>query len=263
MKILVCIKQVPDRDARLVLNSGHTDIDETDLNWEVNESDRYAIETALRIKESLGEGEVVVCTLGKERARKALSTALAMGCDRGIHLSDPDFRGGGPMTVARALAAVAKTEEAPLVLCGTRADDEGYGQTPILMAGLLDRPSIFLTMGLEVDGDKLKVLRELEAGLQEASIIPMPAVLAIQSGIHEVRYTSLKGIMAAKRKKVDQPSPAELGLTGTEIGGGAGRLEVLDLSLPEAGGNCDIIEGDAATAAQILVEKLRREAKVL
>ncbi len=263
MKILVCIKQVPDRDARLVLDAAKKGIDETDLSWEVNESDRYAIETGLRIKESLGEGEVVACTLGKERARKALSTALAMGCDRGIHLSDPDLRGGGPLSVARALAAVAETGEFPLVLCGTRADDEGYGQTPILMAGLLDRPAVFLAMGLELDGDRLKVLRELEAGRQELSTVPLPAVVAIQSGIHEVRYTSLKGIMAAKRKPVDQPTPTELGLTGSVIGGAGGRLEVLDLALPEAGGQCEFIEGDAPAAAKLLVEKLRRDAKVL
>ena len=263
MKILVCIKQVPDRDARIVLNEAKKGIDETDLSWEINESDRYAVETALRIKEAQGGGEVVVCTLGKDRARKALSTALAMGCDRGIHLSDPDLRGGGPMTVTRALAAVTRAEDAALVLCGTRADDEGYGQTPMLLAGLLDRPAVFLTMGVEVEGDKLKVLRELEAGRVEESLVPLPAVLAIQSGIHEVRYTSLKGIMAAKRKKVDQPTPTELGLTSDEIGAGGGRLEVISMAPPEASGQCEFIEGDAPAAAKALVEKLRKEAKVL
>jgi len=263
MKILVCIKQVPDRDARLVLNDAQKGIDETDIQWEVNESDRYAVETALRVKEALGEGEVVVCTLGKERARKALSTALAMGCDRGIHLSDPDFHGGDAMTVARTLAAVAKQEECPLVLCGARADDEGFGQTPILMAGLLGWPAVFLTMGLEVEGETLKLVRELEAGKVEESTVQLPAVVAIQSGIHEVRYTSLKGIMAAKRKKVSQPTPSELGLTGSEIGGGGGRLEILDMALPEASGLCQFIEGDASAAAKALVEALRKDAKVL
>lgn len=265
MKILVCIKQVPDRDARLVLDESGRGIVQTDLQWDVNESDRYAVETALRLKEGSGEGEVVACTLGPERAKKALSTALAMGADRGIHLSDPDYRGGDPLTVARALAAVARLEDAPLVLCGTRADDEGYGQTPILMAGLLDRPAVFLTMGVEAQGEKLKVTRELEAGKQEESEIPLPAVLAIQSGIHEVRYTSLKGIMAAKRKKVDQPTPTELGLSGEDLGGGGGgRLEVLSMAYPEPSGKCEFIEApDAAAAAAALVEKLRREAKVL
>ncbi len=263
MKILVCIKQVPDRDARLVLADSKKAIEETDLTWDVNESDRYAIETALRLKEAAGDGEVVVCTLGKERARKALSTALAMGCDRGIHLSDPDYRGGDPVTVARALVATAKKEEPQLVLCGTRSDDEGYGQTAGLVAGMLEWPFVFLTMGVSVEGDALKILRELEAGRQEESTVPLPAVLAIQSGIYDVRYTSLKGIMAAKRKKVDQPTPTELGLTSSQIGIGGGRLEILDMAPPAAGGQCEFIEGEPEAAAKALVEKLRKEAKVI
>ncbi len=264
MKILVCIKQVPDKDARLVLDDAGRGIVQADLNWEVNESDRYAVETGLRLKQTLGQGEVVVCTLGPDRARKALNTALAMGADRGIHLSDPDYRGGDPMTVARVLAAVARSEQAELVLCGTRSDDEGYGQTPILLAGLLDRPAVFLTMGVEVQDGSLKVIRELEAGRQEESIVPLPAVLAIQSGIYEVRYTSLKGIMAAKRKKVTQPTPTELGLSSDQIGGTGQRIEVLSMAPPEAGGHCEFIEADKPdVAARELVEKLRREAKVI
>lgn len=263
MKILVAIKQVPDKNARLQLDESGTRIVETDLSWETNESDRYAVETALRLKEAAGEGEVVVVTLGPERARKAISSALAMGADRGIHLVDPDFQGGDPLCVARALAAVARAEEAPLVLCGTRADDDGYAETPILLAGLLDRPAVFLTMGVEqVDGG-LRVIRELEASRQEISEIPLPAVLGIQSGIHEVRFTSLKGIMAAKKKPVGQPTPTELGLSADQIGKAGRRLEVLSLAPPEKKGQCEFIEGKPEEIAATLVDKLRREAKVL
>jgi len=263
MKILVAIKQVPDPDARLVLDESRTGIVETDLQWEVNESDRYALETALRIKEGQGSGEVVVCSVGPERARKAITSGLAMGCDRGIHLVAPEYQGGDPLAIARALVAVAKKEEADLVLTGTRSDDFGWAETPLLVAGLLDWPAVFLTIGVELQDGTLKVTRELEGGRKEVSEIPRPAVLAIQSGIYPVRYTSLKGIMAAKRKPVDQPTPAELGLSGDVIGQPGSRLKILEMAPPEKKGQCEFIEGDPAEAAKKLIEKLRLEAKVL
>ncbi len=264
MKLLVFIKQVPDRNARLALDQSRRGIVETDLTWEVNESDRYALETALRLKEASGGGEVAVCTVGPERARKAISSALAMGCDRGIHLVHPDFQYSDPLTTARALAAVAKQEESELILAGTRSDDAGYGQTAMLVAGLLDRPAVFLTMGVELlDGGRLRVVRELERSRQEVLEIPTPALLGVQSGIHDVRYTSLKGIMAAKKKPVATPTPGELGLSLEEIGRPGSRIEVLEMSVPQKSSSCEIIEGDAKTAAKTLVEKLRKDAKVL
>lgn len=263
MKILVAIKQVPDKNARLVLDTARTGIVENDLTWEINESDRFAIETGLRLKEAQGDGEVVVCTIGPERARKAISSALAMGADRGIHAMDPDFHNGDPLTIARTLAAVVQAEQPQLVLCGTRADDSGYGQTPLLLAGLLGWPGLFLAVGLEASDGKIKVVRELEAGRQEVSEIPLPAVLAVQSGIYEVRYTSLKGIMAAKKKPVNAPTPTELGLSLEQIGKHGSRLQVLELAPPVKKSQCTFIEGPANQAARDLVDKLRKEAKVL
>lgn len=257
MNILVAIKQVPDRDARLVLDPSRTGVVETDLNWEINESDRYALETGLRIKEALGAGEVVAATIGPERTKKALSSALAMGADRAILLNEPEFVGGDPIAVARTLAALVRAGSYDLVLCGTRADDSGFGETPILLAGLLDWPAVFLTMGVEVRGRTLHVVRELEAARQEVSELPLPAVLAVQSGIHEVRYTSLKGIMAAKKKPVDQPTANELGLDMERTGKAGSRLQVLDLAPPQKKSSCQMIEGSAAEMARALVEKLR------
>ena len=263
MKILVAIKQVPERDSRLTLDSAGRGIVETDLNWEINEADRYALETALRLKEAQGEGEVAAATVGPDRARKALAAALAMGADRGVHLNAPEFQGGDPIAVAHTLAALVRRDGYDLVLGGARSDDSGYGQTPALLAGLLDWPCVFLTMGVEPLDGKLRVVRELEAGRQEVSEIPLPAVLAIQSGIHEVRYTSLKGIMAAKKKPVDQPTPDELQLDMSHMGRTGSRLKVLSLAPPEKKGHCEMIEGKPAEAAQVLVEKLRKDAKVL
>ncbi len=262
MKILVCIKQVPDKDAKLVLDASGSGIVETQVSWEVNEPDRFALETGLRLREARGDGEVIACTIGPERARKALQSALAMGCDRAIHLVDPDFQNGDPMANARALAAVAGKEEAELVLCGSRSDDAGYGQTPMLLAGLLERPAAFLTIGVSLEGETLEVVRELEATRQETFNLELPAVLSIQSGISDVRYTSLKGIMAAKKKPVVQPSPAELGLSVENLGSKGSRLTVLGMAPPTKSSQCEFIEGDPATAAKDLFEKLRRDAKV-
>ncbi len=262
MKILVAIKQVPDRDARLVLDPSRTGVVETDLNWEINESDRYALETGLRLKEAAGDGEVVAVTIGPDRARKAIGSALAMGADRGIHLNAPAFQNGDPLAVARTLAGVFRTGGFDLALCGTRSDDSGYGETPILLAGLLELPCVFLTMGVAVENGALRVVRELEAARQEISEVPLPAVLAIQSGIYEVRYTSLKGIMAAKKKPVDQPTPAELGISDEKIGRIGSRLEVLELAPPVKKSRCELIEGSPAVMAKNLVGRLRAEGKL-
>lgn len=248
----------------MVLDQARTGILEHDLSWEINESDRYALETGLRLKEAAGGvGEVVAATVGPDRARKAIGSALAMGADRGVHLLDQEFLGGGPLSIAHALAALVRAEGFDLVLGGSRSDDAGYGETMILVAGLLDWPSVFLTMGVELQDGKLRVVRELEASRQEVSEVPLPAVLAIQSGIHEVRYTSLKGIMAAKKKPVTQPTPNELALSAAQIGKTGSRLQVLELAPPEKKGHCQLIEGSPAEMAKALVEKLQKEAKVL
>jgi electron transfer flavoprotein beta subunit len=264
MKILVAIKQVPDRDARLVLDTSRTGVVETDLNWEINESDRYALEAALRMKEARADGsEVVAVTIGPDRARKAIGSALAMGADRGVHLNGPEFQGGDPLCVARTLAALFRQGGFDLALCGTRADDSGYGETPILLAGLLGLPCVFLAIGIETLADgKLRVTRELEAGKQEIADIPLPTVLAVQSGIHEVRYTSLKGIMAAKKKTVEQPTAVELGLSDETIGRSGCRLQVLELAPPVKKSRCEYIEGAAAAMAATLVGKLRADGKL-
>jgi electron transfer flavoprotein beta subunit len=161
------------------------------------------------------------------------------------------------------LAEVVRKEQPRLVLCGTRSDDAGYGETPILLGGLLGWPAVFLTMGIELTDGRVHVVRELEAARQELSTIALPAVLAVQSGIHEVRYTSLKGIMAAKKKPVDQLTPTELGLSREKIGRFGSRLQVLDLAPPVKKSKCEYIEGKPGEAAAALVDKLRRDAKVL
>src|SRR5579864_4077137 len=270
MKIAVCIKQVPNSEARLRLSRDGRWLDEEDLAFIVNESDEYALEEGLRLAERTG-GEVVVFSLGPERVREALRKALALGAARAVHLADPAFAGGDALATGRALAAALAREAFDLVLTGSQSDDAGFGATGSVIAGHLGWPHVWLVMGVELepaaDGGRppasAKVTREMESGVNEVSRVALPAVLAIQAGINHPRYASLKGIMQAKKKEIAVLSPADLGLDPAELGAAGSRLEVLSVAFPSAGEGAQILEGDPKTAAAALVQKLRQEARVL
>ena len=270
MKIAVCIKQVPNSEARLRLSRDGRWLDEEDLPFIVNESDEYALEEGLRLAERTG-GEVVAFSLGPERVREALRKALALGAVRAVHLADPAFAGGDALATGRALAAALAREAFDLVLTGSQSDDAGFGATGSIIAGHLGWPHVWLVMGVELepaaDGGRrpasAKVTREMESGVNEVSRVALPAVLAIQAGINHPRYASLKGIMQAKKKEIAVLAPADLGLDPAELGAAGSRLEVLSVAFPAAGEGAQILEGDAKTAAVALVQKLRQEARVL
>lgn len=264
MRIAVCIKQVPDSEARLRIAADGKWIDEEDVQFVINESDEYAVEEALLLTEKFG-GEVVVLSLGPDRVREALRKALALGAARAVHLADDAFVGGDSQATGRALAAAVSREDFDLVLTGSQSDDAGYGSTGSILAGELGWPHAWLVMGVEVeDGEKTaKVTREMEAGMNEIFRLQLPAVLEVQAGLNKPRYASLKGIMQAKRKEIAPVSAADLGLTPEQVGAAGSRLEILSVALPETGKAAEMIEGEPAEAARILVEKLQKEARVL
>ncbi len=263
MRIAVCIKQVPDAEVRLKIAEDGKWIDEDEMKFVINESDQYALEEALTATEKFG-GEVVVFSLGPDRVQDALRKALALGAARAVHLHDPAFLGGDAQATARALAAAIGREEFDLVLTGAQSDDQGYGSTGSVLAGLLGWPHAWLVMGLEIEeGGAAKVTREMESGLNEVFRLRLPAVIEVQAGLNHPRYASLKGIMQAKRKPVDRPTPADLGLSPEVLGAAGSRLEILDVAFPDRGAGAQIIEGDPATAARTLIDKLRNEARVL
>jgi electron transfer flavoprotein beta subunit len=181
------------------------------------------------------------------------------------HLNDPSFDGGDSLATGKALAAAIGKEEFDLVLTGSQSDDDGFGSTGSIVAGHLAWPHAWLVMGVEMDegGEGAKVTREMEGGMNEISHIRMPAVLQIQAGLNKPRYASLKGIMQAKRKEIAPVGPADLGLSVDEVGARGSGLEILSVALPETGEAAQIIEGEPAEAARILVEKLQKEARVL
>jgi electron transfer flavoprotein beta subunit len=264
MKIAVCLKQVPDTEARLRVREDGLGIDEEDMPFVINESDGYALEEALTIAEKTS-GEVVVFSLGSERVREALRKALALGAARAVHLDDPAFAGGDAIATGKALATAIAGEEFDLVLTGSQSDDAGYGSTGSVVAGHLGWPHAWLVMGVEIeDGASFaRVTREMESGVNELVRLALPAVIEVQAGINQPRYASLKGIMQAKKKEMASRSAADLGLAEAEVGAAAARLETLAVFFPETGDAAEIFEGDASESARLLVEKLKKEARVL
>ena len=265
MKIVTCVKPVPDPASRLVINETKTWIKDQDLTFVASEADNYGIEEALRLKEKHG-GEVVVLSMGGEEAARVLRSGLAMGADRAIHLLDPKFKGADEFSAAAALAkAIEKDGGADLLLAGVQSDDLGTGMTGTMMAEFLGWSHATVVVGVEANADSksLRVRRELEGGINETVELSMPAVLTIQFGINQPRYASLKGIMAAKKKEFKVCSAADLGLSDDTAGKAGAMYEVKEIFIPDRKSKVEIIGGTPEEATAVLVEKLRKEAKVL
>ena len=256
MKIAVCVKQVPAKDAPLAISPTGDWIRESDIGFETNEPDSFALEEALRLKEK-HSGEVVAISMGPERVKQTIKEALAKGADRGIHIADAEFYKLDPLASARSLAAAMEKENFDLILTGLQSDDQGFGQTGVLLAELLSRPHATIIMSIEVEGSHMKLKRELEAGWFQHVELPLPAVLTIQSGINKPRYATLKGIMAAKKKEIATIDRASLGVNS------APTQHVERIYVPQKTKKTEFITGTPKEAAAKLLEKLKHEARVL
>ncbi len=256
MNILVCLKQVPKKDARLALNEAGTWIRE-DVPYEVNEPDAYALEEALRQKEKHG-GQVTVLTAGPPRAQQVLREALAKGADRAIHLQDDAFAAAGPLRTARAIAAAITDERFDMVFTGLQSDDFGSAQVGVLLAELLGWPSATIIIGIEKTESGVRVKRELEAGQFQLLDMPMPCVLTIQSGINKLRYATLMGIKQAKNKPVRQVTLLEV-----ESSAGEPLQQIARLYVPMKQKQTEIVTGTPAEIARKLAELLRDRVRVI
>ena len=256
MNILVCMKQVPQKDAPLKLNEAGTWIRE-DVSYEVNEPDAYALEEALRQKEKHG-GEVVVITAGPARAQQVLREALAKGADRAIQLEDSAFVGLDAFNTARAFALAIKDEQFDLIFTGLQSDDYGFAQTGVILAQLLGWPHATIIMQIEKTDAGIKVKHELEAGFFQFVDIPLPAVLTIQSGINKLRYATLIGIKQAKNKPMRKVTMADV---QSNIGTNMQKIE--RIYIPQKTKKTEYLEGSAGEIAKKLVDKLRNEIRVL
>jgi electron transfer flavoprotein beta subunit len=253
MKIAVCIKQVPTREWQPRLTDDRTWIREQDASFEMNEPDAYALEEALRLREKHG-GEVVVCSAGPPRVQQVIREALARGADRALHVEDASLGAADAFVTADALAAAMTDEKFDLVLTGLQSDDQGHAQVGVVLAERLDIPHATIIMEVEIGGGSVRVKRELEGGWFQWIALPLPALLTIQSGINQLRYATLKGIMAAKKKEIRKVAlPA--GLQATQ--------QIVALSLPARLKQTQMIPGASSEAAKELVRRLREDARVL
>ena len=253
MNSIVCIKQVVTRDWPVRVADDGVWIREQDASFEMNEPDAYALEAALRLKEQHG-GEVAVCSVGPARATQVIREALARGADRAIHVLDDAGAKAEGHAVATAIASAIKDEPVDLVLTGLQSDDQGFAQTGVVLAALLGLPHATIIMDVEVATGSVRVKRELEGGWFQWVSLPTPALLTIQSGINQLRYATLKGIMAAKKKEVrtvpwtESPEP---------------RQRIIALYPPEKGKQTRYVDGPATEAAKELIRLLRDEARAL
>jgi electron transfer flavoprotein beta subunit len=261
VKIAVCIKQVPTREWQPRLRDDKTWIREQEASFELNEPDAYALEEALRLREKQG-GEVVVCAAGPARLQQVVREALARGADRALHVEDDALAAADAAVTSAALAAAMTEEKFDLVLAGLQSDDQGHAQVGVMLAERLGMPHSTIIMEVQVhdpaagsgQGARLRVKRELEGGWFQWIEMPLPALLTIQSGINQLRYATLKGIMAAKKKEIRKVAmPAGL----------AAAQEIVALSLPARSKQTHMIAGVPAEAAKELVRRLREEARAL
>jgi electron transfer flavoprotein beta subunit len=253
MKIAVCIKQVVTREWQVRINDSKTWVRDQDASWELNEPDAYALEESLRLREKHG-GEVLVVSAGPARVTQVLREALARGADRAVHVQGDHLATADAFTAADALAAAIKDESVDLVLTGLQSDDQGFAQVGVVLAERLGMAHSTIIMDVQIDGGTLKVKRELEGGWFQWVSMPLPAVLTIQSGINQLRYATLKGIMAAKKKEI-----RAVGAPATP----AARQKIVSIYVPEKSKKIRMISGSSADAAAALVKLLRDEARVL
>jgi electron transfer flavoprotein beta subunit len=275
MKIAVCIKQVPTREWQPRLNDAKTWIREQDVSYEMNEPDAYALEEALRLREKQ-TGEVVVCSAGPARVQQVIREALARGADRAIHVEGESLAAADASVIAEALASAMGEERFDLVLTGLQSDDQGHAQMGVMLAERLGIPHSTIIMEVEVQPSgagqgaegaaapvagsertrptSIRVKRELEGGWFQWIAMPLPALLTIQSGINQLRYATLKGIMAAKKKEIRKVSPPP-GLQPTQ--------QIVSMALPTRSKQTHMISGTPPTVAAELVRRLREEARAL
>ncbi len=252
MKIAVCIKQVVSREWQVRVSDDRTWVRDQDAAWELNEPDAYALEEALRLKEAHG-GEVIVVSAGPARVTQVIREALARGADRAIHVEGDHLATADAFAVADALETALRPEACDLILTGLQSDDQGFAQVGVILAERLGLAHSTIIMEVKVDGGTLRVKRELEGGWFQWITMPLPAVLTIQSGINQLRYATLKGIMAAKKKTI---------ATVAAPAAAAARQRILSIYVPEKTKATRLIAGTPAEAAAELVRVLREDARV-
>ena len=264
MNIIVCLKQVPDTEAQIRVAPDGKAIVTQDIKWVMNPYDEYGVEEALRLREKFG-GEVTVVGLGPKRVTESIRTALAMGADKGVLISDDALEGSDGLATAKALAAAIKDLEYDLIFAGQRGVDDDMGVVGAALAEGLGIPNLSVIVKVEVaeDGKSVTVQRPIEGQVLiiESSL---PAVITTQKGLNEPRYASLPGIMKAKKKPLEEKTLADLGLDPAEFGEGGRKVKIIQLTPPPERQAGKIVEGETPEEkASGLAKLLHEEAKVI
>ncbi|MDF1580659.1 MAG: electron transfer flavoprotein subunit beta/FixA family protein [Desulfuromonadales bacterium] len=256
MKILVCIKQVPDMESKFKLNSEGNWYDNSDLAWRMNEYDEYAVEQAVQLKTQVDEADLTVLSIGPDRVKEMMKKALAMGCDRGAHISDDDSFKKDPYEIASIIAAFAKDKEFDLIFTGMQSQDRGSGQVGVLVAETLGIPSITTIVDFAFAAGQITAKRELEGGIKALIKTTAPALLTCQLGLNTPRYPTLPNIMKAKKKEL-------LSIPVAELHKVASKQETARMYFPEKRGGGLVLEGAVGNLADQLIKILKDKTGVL
>lgn len=256
MKILVCIKQVPDMESKFKVNSESNWYDSGDLAWRMNEYDEYAVEQAVQLKEQQGEADLTVLCIGPDRVKETMKKALAMGCDRGAHLADDESHTKEPMEIAAMIAEYATDKNFDVIFTGMQSQDRGSGQVGVLLAEMLDMPCVTTVIEFGFEGEEIKVKRELEGGVRAKVKTSTPALLTCQLGLNTPRYPTLPNIMKAKKKELTSLSAADLLKVES-------RQNTASVYFPEKKGGGLVLEGDVGDLTDQLIKILKEKTGVL
>lgn len=256
MKILVCIKQVPDMESKFKVGADGIWYDTADLAWRMNEYDEYAVEQAVQLKEQVKEADITVLSIGSDKVKETMKKALAMGCDRGAHIADDNASGKEPYQIAAIIAEFAKDKGFDLVFTGMQSQDRGSGQVGVMVAEILGIASVTTIVDFSYDNGRVEVKRELEGGIKAGVAFNTPAVVTCQLGLNTPRYPTLPNIMKAKKKEL--VSIAVEDLLKVE-----GRQQTDRIYLPEKKGGGLVLEGDPAELADKLIQILKEKTGVL
>jgi len=256
MKLLVCIKQVPDMESRFKVNATGDWYEQTDLAWRMNEYDEYAVEQAVQLKEQLGDADLTVLCVGPQRVQETIKKALAMGADRGVHILDQDSHQKDPFAIASLIASFAKDKGFDLIFTGLQSQDRGSAQVGVLVAELLGLPSLTTLIEFAYQDGQISGKRELEGGMRALVSCATPALVSCQLGLNTPRYPTLPNIMKAKKKEL-------LSIPVAELSPPAPRLTTLSMAPPEKKGSGLVLEGDPAELADQLITILKEKTRVL
>jgi electron transfer flavoprotein beta subunit len=255
MKLLVCIKQVPDMESKFKIDTDGVWYDRGDLAWRMNEYDEYAVEQAVQVKEATGADLTVLC-IGPDQVKETMKKALAMGCDRGVHIADDQSHRRDPFQIASLIAAFAKDKGFDLIFTGMQSQDRGSGQVGVMAAELLGLPAVTTIVGFALAGNTITVKRELEGGVKATVEATLPALVTCQLGLNTPRYPTLPNIMKAKKKEL-------LTVAAADLSPADALLNTVKLTFPEKKGGGVFLEGDVGEVADRLIRILKEKTSVL